>query len=224
VRVHGDWLLTPERAAIHLPTATAVLADVHLGYDGARRRRGDAVPAVDLEACLAPLHALVLRHDIRRLAIAGDLFEDGPHPKLVDELLAWLKQAKIDRLVVVPGNHDRGLHSGHPSLEVLRNGLTLGPWRVVHGDGRLGRDKLVHGHWHPCLRWGDAIVAPCFLVGPDRIVLPAYSPDAAGANVLAAKRWRPYRCAVIAGTDVLDFGPLADLPRGPAARSRRGRR
>src|SRR5438270_5847367 len=34
--VHEDWLLTPVRAAVHLPTATAVVADLHLGYELAR--------------------------------------------------------------------------------------------------------------------------------------------------------------------------------------------
>jgi putative SbcD/Mre11-related phosphoesterase len=200
-----------------------VVADLHLGYDAARRRRGEAVPVVDLETRLAPLHALVLRHEVRRLGIAGDLFEEGPREKLVDELLGWLEQARIERLTVVPGNHDRGLTAGHPSLEVLPEGLSLDSWLVVHGDGRMSRENLVHGHWHPCLRWSESIVAPCFLVGPRRIVLPAFSQDAAGVNVLADKRWQPYRCAVIAGSEVLDFGPLAELPRRPAGRKRRAR-
>src|SRR5436309_2915696 len=30
MRVNKDWLLTPQRAALHLPTATAVIADLHL--------------------------------------------------------------------------------------------------------------------------------------------------------------------------------------------------
>ena len=39
-----DWLLTPARVAIHTPTRTAVLADLHLGYAEARHRTGEAVP------------------------------------------------------------------------------------------------------------------------------------------------------------------------------------
>src|SRR5262249_34562148 len=42
MRIHRDWLLTPERAAVHLPTATAIVADLHLGYNHARRRTGEA--------------------------------------------------------------------------------------------------------------------------------------------------------------------------------------
>ena len=43
--VHDEWLLTAQRAAVHLPTATAVIADLHLGYDQVRRRGGEAVPS-----------------------------------------------------------------------------------------------------------------------------------------------------------------------------------
>ncbi len=77
--VHDDWLLTPHRAAVHLPTATGVIADLHLGYDEVRRRRGDAVPAFDAREVLARLEQLA-QHGVRRLLIAGDLCEDGRSP------------------------------------------------------------------------------------------------------------------------------------------------
>ena len=37
MRVFTDWELTPDRAAVHLPTRTAVVADLHLGYAEARQ-------------------------------------------------------------------------------------------------------------------------------------------------------------------------------------------
>src|SRR5205085_3477429 len=109
MRVHDDWLLTPERAALHLPTGTAVVADLHLGYDQVRRRGGEAVPAVGLEEALAALGAVVFRHDVRRLVIAGDLFEDGRCAGQAAELLNWLAAAGVELVGLVPGNHDRGL-------------------------------------------------------------------------------------------------------------------
>ena len=57
---------------------------------------------------------------------------------------------------------------------------------------------------HPCLSW-ERRATPCYLVGPRRIVLPAFSADARGVNVLGDGRWRSLRCGAIAGTDVLDF-------------------
>jgi metallophosphoesterase superfamily enzyme len=69
---------------------------------------------------------------------------------------------------------------------------------------------VVHGHVHPCLRW-RGLAAPCYLVDPKRLVLPAFSGDAAGAGVLRSPRWKSYRCCVVAGDRVLDFGELGRL-------------
>src|SRR5260370_21634994 len=105
--VLDDWLLTPERAAIHRPSASAVVADVHLGYGEARRRGGDAVPLPDATAIDA-LQPLIKTHHLRRLIVAGDLFEAGASDELVAALLAWCERVHIE-LAVVPGNHDRGI-------------------------------------------------------------------------------------------------------------------
>jgi hypothetical protein len=213
MQVHTDWLLTPERAAVHLPTATAVIADLHLGYDEARRRRGEAVPESGLDDVVAVLRSLLVRETVRRLVIAGDLLEDSRCTRQAEELLAWLDSEGVALAGVVPGNHDRGLGQQDGGLPLCPAGVVLGGWRVVHGDGRLPRGRLVCGHWHPCLRWGRRVTAPCFLVGPRRLILPAFSADAAGASVLGERAWRNYRCYAIVGDKVLDFGEVALLRR-----------
>ncbi len=213
--VHDEWLLTPARAALHLPTGTAVVADLHLGYAEARRRKGEAVPRPNLRALLEPLRG-VLAH---RLVIAGDLFEAGPEPALTRALLDWLKKARLELIGVVPGNHDRGLTDG--LLPVCPEGVVLGRWRVVHGDGELPAGAVVHGHEHPCLRW-RGVTAPCYLVGPERLVLPAFSRDAAGVNMLGEATWGDWSCAVIAGEQVLDFGRIDSLPSRMQKRNNHG--
>lgn len=224
MKVHADWLLTPEGAAIHLPSATAVIADLHLGYADVRRRGGEAVPVAGLDEVVAQLNAVVVRCGVRRLVVAGDLFEDGRWKTTLKELGAWLQSRGVE-LCVVPGNHDRGFPHGAEQVPVFPDGLDVAGWRVVHGDRELPSGKVVTGHWHPCLRWGG-LAAPCYLVQDRQIVLPAFSPDAAGGNVLGSSRWREFRCAVIVGTRVLDFGPVAALKQRlqnePAARARVG--
>lgn len=209
VRVLDDWWLTPERAAVHLPTATAVVADLHLGYERARQRRGDAIPTLPLARRLAPLAALCLRCEVRSLAIAGDLFEEGRAcAETAQELSAWLAETGIALAGIVPGNHDRGFDGVVGLGPVCPDGLTLGPWRIVHGDGPTDGARLVYGHWHPCVRrQGRAM--PCFLVGEQSLVLPAYSVDAAGGNVRGVARWRDFRCYAIAQGQVLDLGALS---------------
>jgi putative SbcD/Mre11-related phosphoesterase len=209
--VHTDWLLTAERVAVHVPTRTAVAADLHLGYDQARQRRGDAVPITGLDDLLRALAGLVSSHGLRRLVIAGDLFEDATGRALIPDLLRWLEERGLELTGIVPGNHDRGLANADTGLPISPDGVRLGDWLVIHGDGTLPPGRLVLGHFHPCLRWSSRIAAPCYLIGDERIVLPAFSSDAAGGNVLGTRRWRDYRCAVIAGADVLDFGEVNRL-------------
>jgi metallophosphoesterase superfamily enzyme len=225
MRVHKDWLLTPQRAALHLPTATAVLADLHLGYGPARCRRGEAVPDFGLNETISILGALRVQHLFRRVVIAGDFCEDGRLVAPASELIAWLNGAGIRLAAIIPGNHDRGLPGLSVEYPQYPEGFVLGGWRVVHGDGPLPGGKVVHGHVHPCLRWGRRLTAPCFLVGPERIILPAFSADAAGGSVIGNPNWGALRCFVPAGDRVLDFGSVNTLrKRARAKKSIAGRR
>jgi metallophosphoesterase superfamily enzyme len=189
-----------------------VAADLHLGYDRVRRRGGDAVPSRKVSDELAPLAATLREHAITRLAVAGDLVEDGrvERAEVIDELLAWLAEQQIELVGVAPGNHDRGL-AGEGRIPLCKDGIELGGWRVVHGDGERPAGRVVQGHEHPWVRFRQGGEGPCYLIAADHLVLPAYSRDAAGGNVLGARRWESYRCGVIAGGRVLDFGELGRL-------------
>jgi uncharacterized protein len=207
--VLDDWLLTPQRAALHLPSGSAVIADLHLGYGEARRRGGDAVPLPDSETILAGLQPLVNQHALRRLVIAGDLFEAGVSTEQLTALLDWCAAREIE-LAVVPGNHDRGI--GKPgTLPLYPDGVMVGGWHIVHGDAALPDGAVVQGHEHPCIHWSRQLGGPCFLVSAKRLILPAFSRDAAGVNVLGETRWDRFRCCVIAGERVLDFGEVRGL-------------
>lgn len=210
----GDWLLTAHRVAVHVPTRTAVAADLHLGYDRVRRRGGEAVPVRSIEEELGPLRRGLTAGETSRLVFAGDLFEDGrcEREEMVTELLAWLARHAVELVAVVPGNHDRGLGESS-GLPIRREGVRLGQWAVAHGDGELPSGAVIQGHEHPWLRWRPGVEGACYLVKEDHLVLPAYSADAAGGNVLGQARWARYRACVIAGARVLDFGPVGDLPR-----------
>jgi len=216
MQVHNDWLLTAQRAAIHVPTATAVIADLHLGYDAVRRATGEAVPESDVRAALTPLAVLAAQHGVRRLVVAGDLCEDARREAPLHDVLAELARLGVELAGIVPGNHDRTLGGDH----LLLDGIVLGDWRIVHGDRRAVRGRQVQGHVHPCIRW-EGVAAPCFLIAERRLVLPAFSGDAAGVNVLGDRAWERFRCGVIVGAQVLDFGVLLGLKSRLAASRRR---
>lgn len=193
LRLDADWLLTPKRAAVHVATATAVVADLHLGYDLVRRRGGEAVPRADLHPLAAELEVLVRRHGARRLVVAGDLVEGPAAWEAVPGFLQLLSSVGLELAAVVPGNHDR-----QPTLALPwhTDGYELAGWRVVHGDGDWPAGRLVLGHFHPCVRRHRG-AAPCFLVRAGRLVLPAFSLDARGVNVAGNRRWRGYRRLLI---------------------------
>lgn len=210
--VLSEWLLTAQRVAIHLPTMTAVVADLHLGYAEARRRAGEAVPVVSLADALAPLAAACQAHGTSHVVVAGDLLEDGRCVELLDEMCAWAREARLE-VSVIPGNHDRRGGDANGPLAVYPEGFRLGRWLVVHGDGPTPEGGVVQGHEHPCVRWAAGTGGPCFLIGEERLVLPAYSQDAAGVNVRGVRAWGRLRCCVVAGQRVLDLGPVSGLPR-----------
>src|SRR4051794_21218701 len=102
--IQGDWELTPQRVAIHRPTRTAVIADLHMGYQEARRRSGEAVPLVDWEMTLGPLLRVFREHDVESLAVAGDLFERRYDAALWLGFQSILAQSEVTFLGLAPGN------------------------------------------------------------------------------------------------------------------------
>ncbi|HEV3236147.1 MAG TPA: metallophosphoesterase [Gemmataceae bacterium] len=205
-QIGEEWQLTPERVALHLPSSTAIMADLHLGYDLTRCQSGEAVPIVSVEEQWRPLDTLISCHDVKKLIAAGDLVERS-HGNLIASLFKdWLLERNVELIAIVPGNHDGGIDLDG-LVPLFESGIQVGNWQVVHGDKRLPSGKIVLGHHHPCAKWGR-LSAPCFLFGDNRLVLPAFSQDAAGGNVRSSRRWKGYRCYVIAGSKVMDFGEL----------------
>ena len=206
------WRMTPEGAAVHPGEKTAVIADVHLGYEWARSAGGDCLPAHSLNETQVKIAALLGRAAISRLVVAGD-FVESPAPcrrtaSDVRSLFTWLQSRGVE-LTLVLGNHDPQQSSNLPlSLDVAG-------WTIGHGHRPIRAAKTISGHHHPVLR-ADGLTAPCFLVGPNTIVLPAFTPNAAGLPIGSAgmpAHWMTdgLRCVAGLGGELLDFGPLPDL-------------
>jgi putative SbcD/Mre11-related phosphoesterase len=211
------WLLTPEGGLIHVGEKTAVIADVHLGYEWARGAAGDSVPAHSLKETLERLERLLGRSRIERLIVAGDLVEPvRPCPRTAHDLarlVRWLVQRGV-ALVLLTGNHDRSL-GGSPGAHSVAETIAVAGWTIGHGDRPVRGERTITGHQHPCLRVA-ARSAPCFLVGFRRMIVPAFSANAAGLDVTSSYDpvpWGPAepRCVASTGEELLDFGPLAAL-------------
>jgi metallophosphoesterase superfamily enzyme len=210
VYVHGDWLLTPSRAAFHVPSRTAVVADLHLDYAAMRQTVGEAVPVIDPQRFWDRLHALVTAYRVDRLVVAGDLVENARCLDTARQLAFWLAGRGI-AFELVPGNHDRGLPA-LPGMTILCHGLQLGGWHIVHEADPSCGSPQVTGHIHPVVRGlGVAGTAACYLVSPQGIVLPAFSDEAAGLDVRRVADWRNANCYAIVEEAVCDLGLVRDL-------------
>jgi uncharacterized protein len=222
--IFDGWQLTPEGAAVHRAERTAVIADVHLGYEWARGAAGDCVPAHSLAETLARLDGVLGVALVSRLIVAGDLVESSrPCARTaadVRRLRAWLAGRGVT-LLALEGNHDRSLlgGSGEGAGEPLsmRGTCSVGGWTIGHGHRPIAGPRTISGHHHPIFRF-EGTIASCFLIGPRQIVLPAFSQNAAGHDVASMPVpdvWRRanLRCIVSTGCDLLDFGPLRGLGR-----------
>lgn len=175
---------------------TLLVADVHLGHLWVERQRGTLLPIVPDDT----VHRLeVLRREYRpaRWVFLGDTVHAVARiGVLEDELRQLIRLVGGEPSTFVLGNHDARLPELLRSLgyhgECTRLAVA-GPHVLVHGDAmpwdtakaRLGQGGRVFcGHEHPAVVLGDGVATrvrvPCFLVGPHRVILPAFSRWAAG--------------------------------------------
>ncbi len=227
-------MLAHASGAMWLPAdSTLVVADLHLGYGLAQRRRGQLGPLADQQTA-EKLNSALDELRPAKLVFLGDTVH-APKPGVSERdwiaarFAEWTSRAE---LLVVRGNHDRAI-----DIDFAAEIAVCEEWRTegilaVHGDRdwpepALG-ETLVIGHLHPAVGVEDAAGVrqriPVFLSCPGRLlILPAFSPFAAGLDV-----WRrmpeplvQYDPQAIAATGkrVTPIGPLSKLA-SPASGSR----
>jgi len=206
VVLHEDeWALTPQHAAVHLPTRSAVIADVHLGYDAARQAAGEAVPTFSLRILRERIETLRDHFGVQRIVVAGDLVEDSRQTEALRAALVWLNERGL-AVWLTPGNHDRGLPLLE-GLQVFPGGLRLGRWLIVHELDAARRTPQAAGHVHPTVRLrGLSRPSPCFLAAPGRLILPAFSEDAAGLRLRSPNGLGGYQCHAIVNGEIRTVG------------------
>ncbi len=174
-------------------TGTLVIADAHLGYGWAQRRRGQLGPISD-GGIADRLLAVVAELGPAELLFLGDTVH-APRPMaaeraFIEGVLRGL-MAKT-RVRIVEGNHDRAFRRDFSGL-----GLTVEPqWRqggllALHGDKLRWElpeaEHYVLGHVHPAIGVRDDAGAkkriPAFLAGERATLIPAFSPFSSGLDI-----------------------------------------
>ncbi|AEA46243.1 metallophosphoesterase [Archaeoglobus veneficus] len=186
----GNVELTPEKAVII--ENTAIIADLHLGFENVMQDYGVAFPRMQIRDIIANTRKILKKYDIERLIIAGDLKHEFSRnlPYEWEDVEAFLKAFSGVKIEVIRGNHDNFLAAilAKHGIE-LKESIDVGGWTVVHGHKECEAERIIMGHEHPAvkIRKGGLYSFPCYLhVKGEReiIVLPAFSPLMSGSDVL----------------------------------------
>ncbi len=186
---HGHMFRAAGPDALFWPARRAlILADLHFEKASWYARLGQMLPPYDSAATLNRIASLVTRYDPAEIWCLGDSFHDGDGPtRLAPEAHATLAQmATMRRWTWITGNHDpvpTGLAVGAVMTEACVDGLIL-RHEAAPGETR----PELSGHFHP--KWrarlhGRSISRRCFVLGGNRLILPAFGILAGGLDARA---------------------------------------
>ena len=166
-------------------TRTLVVADLHWGYAESHRAAGNLLPAWGDDEIETTLRALLRDYSPAELIWLGDsLHTSRTAPSSRAGAEAFIASSPCP-VHVVAGNHDArwALAGAGP--------LVRGRFILHHGDQHLPAELAppadateIIGHHHPAYVHRDGAGArlklPALVQSPSRIILPAFSPWAAG--------------------------------------------
>jgi len=177
-----DFILCPEKALYWPAKKRLFVGDTHFGKAASFWKMGIPVPGNNTEEDCDRLGKLVQQTEAEALVFLGDFLhaQVSKNETVRDTLLQWRKNFPELKLHLVRGNHD--LHSGDPWPE-LEIQCHPDPWEMEDFDCRhipieqKSRPYLA-GHTHPSYRLHsrsmNSISSPCFVVSPEKIILPAF--------------------------------------------------
>lgn len=190
VEIAGHVLvLSSLRAAFDPSLRCLFIADAHFGKDAVFRARGVPVPVGSTADNLARLDILIAEFEPLLLVFLGDLLharEAHAHETL-DALHVWRERHAGLRIVLVEGNHDRhaGLLPDTLRVDYVQEPWRIGPWALCHHPQTADGAYALAGHIHPVYRIAtrnDSVRVPCFRLGTQCGVLPAFGSFTGGAR------------------------------------------
>jgi putative SbcD/Mre11-related phosphoesterase len=196
VKIAKDMKATKYRALI--TKEYIIISDLHLGYESAMVSDGIFVPHYQYHEMERTLAKLAKAHAEKTVIVNGDTKHDFAR-SLRDEwnethrLFKFLLRT-FPKIIVVKGNHDNYLQSvasKYDGIEFHRNSFETDGLFVTHGHQKFSTPPgkiAVIGHEHPSVALRDDIGVsmkpPCFLYDEKLVVLPAFSPLAAGTDMV----------------------------------------
>ena len=185
VHLAGHRLMLDPAGALWWPERHLLaVADLHFEKGSACAVRGHLVPPWDTRATLDRLALLLRRYTPHTVIALGDSFHDpgGPARLLPQDAARLATMAGAHRFLWLLGNHDPLPPEGIP-------GETAEWWEL---DGIIFRHQAsggaaeVCGHHHPkatVATRAQTVTRPCFVAGPQRLMLPAFGAFTGGLDI-----------------------------------------
>ncbi len=183
----GEEMRATLDGALYWPAAQAlIVADLHLEKGSSFAGRGHLLPPYDSRATLATLAQVVEACQPRCVLCLGDSFHDEAAPsRLPPPEQRTLSELALGRdWLWVAGNHDPRPGQGLAGDVVGEAVIGAIAFRHRAADDLAGAE--VSGHWHPKLELsvnGRRLRGRCFVVGDDRVILPAFGAFTGGLTV-----------------------------------------
>jgi len=184
------WLLADK--AVYWPARKCLLiADAHFGKASAYRSLGQPVPQGTTTANLQRLDRLLAAFPCAQVIFLGDfLHGPGSHASgTLNALRAWRERHAGVALTLIRGNHDKraGDPPGDLNIEVVTEPLLMGPFALQHEPDAHASHHVLAGHVHPVYRLRgkgrQSLRLPCFLIGNQVSLLPAFGAFTGGYSV-----------------------------------------
>lgn len=171
--------LDSRRAVFFEEPRLLVVSDLHWGYATSHRAVGNLLPDWGDEVITNTVDALLADYRPAEMLWLGDSLHTLKGREHAENYL----QRTAVPITIIPGNHDARWSAVSPERLVTR-----GRFAFHHGDrlaaGLAPGALEVIGHHHPAFAWfdgaGGRIKVPALVQSPARLILPAFSPWAAG--------------------------------------------
>ena len=208
---------------------TAVLGDLHLGYERALEDEGMYLPRINADSIRENLNRILSKYEPSRVVLLGDIKHDFRRSKYavkeeIAEIIGLLTEAA--EVIVIKGNHDNFLQNTLSGMGLMAvDYVDIGGYRLEHGHVDTGRRPVIIGHEHPAVKipgsGGEKI--HCFVLAREEgvLVIPPFSPMSLGSDLLTegtvmspALRESDVGKAEIYGVSdmgIMDLGTLSDL-------------
>jgi len=186
--------VTNDRCLILDDGPTAVLGDLHLGYESALEEEGMYIPRINTESIRDAMNNVLSEYEPKRVVLLGDIKHDFKRLKReardeVRKIVDLLMEASD--VIVVKGNHDNFLQNILSDVGLMAvDYVDMGGFRMEHGHTDSKVRPVIIGHEHPSVRIPGAmsggIKIHCFVHQKKDgvIVLPPFSPFSAGNDLV----------------------------------------